>query len=205
VNTKGLTILFIVLIIQDTKVGQYMFINGVMYDAIWLAFYHLNYPEMKVKDSRQRILATIYAAYIGINILGCSKHLDINQELSFETGIYTGVLVNQSSGISNLDFKISVSKIDERKYSVKQITPGDVPDFTYTINKAVTPEDIQLEQARYFKGTVPLQGTSPASIVGDGATTGEEDISYYVPQKRLTFTIRINNAGIRIVFSGVKE
>jgi hypothetical protein len=153
-----------------------------------------------------KIAAIKFSLFAILVFYSCTKDNGIdnnNPEPSIETGTYVGILVNQPVGISTSDFKFEVSKIDARKYSVKQITQGGVPEFYYLIDKAVSPGDIQLEQGGLFKGTIPQQTSGAVTLLGDGQ--GEPDQTYYVPQRRITFAIQINNSGVRVAFSGVKQ
>jgi hypothetical protein len=138
-------------------------------------------------------------------VVSCTKSSENTiPEPSIPTGIYTGSL-GAASGTTNNSFKIEVSKVAERQYLIKQVTNWSLPPFTLSVNKAITPSDIQLEQGGYLKCTIPNQTTVTGTVKGDGASTGDEDGSYYSSQKRLTFVIQINNSGVRVAYSGTKD
>lgn len=151
------------------------------------------------------LLLLCKSIFLGLLFSACSKEDDSMSSLKspIETGIYTGFLGNIPYGISILDFKIEVSKISEGKYAVRQITNSSLPTFYLTMNTAVSEEDILLERGGYYKATIPYQTSGNGIVKGDG--NGDEDAGFYAPQKRLTFSIQINNAGYRVAFSGIKE
>lgn len=152
-----------------------------------------------------KILYALFISLISLTAFSCSKGDDFDsiQKEEIKTGIYTGFLGNIPYGISILDFKIEVSKISAGKYAVRQITNSSLPTFYLTMNTAITEEDILLEKGGYYKATIPYQTSGNEIVKGDG--NGEEDAGFYAPQKRLTFSIQINNAGYRVAFSGIKE
>lgn len=163
---------------------------------------------MKIRYLISSTMTLVLFVTVSTIPFGCSKDSEsrTTQEPPIEIGTYIGLLGNSPTlGNNILDFKVEVTKIGERKYSIRQITSSTLPTFYFTVNTATNTDDIQLEQGGYYKCTIPQQASGTATIIGDGVPNGEEDAGYYVPQKRLTFTIQINNTGYRVAFSGVKQ
>lgn len=128
----------------------------------------------------------------------CSKKSDTNNSSVIETGTYSGIYADQDgSGQTFNNFKIQLSKIGDKRYSIKPISTGTLPIFYF---------DIMVEQPGVIQCKIPQQIFGAMSFVGYYYGLGNYDLIYLPIEKKVIFNIQVQNSTTRnLQFTGVKD
>ena len=131
-------------------------------------------------------------------LIACNKKSDSDNSNSIATGTYTGIYADQDgSGQTFNNFKIQISKVGDKRYSIKPISTGTLPTFYF---------DVMIEQPGAVQCRIPQQTSGSMSFVGYYYGIGNYDLFYLPNEKKVLFTIQVQNSVTRTLqFTGVKE